>query len=202
LVGQVEYLSFLFPCLFFFSPAPFCCQSNLVRPADPEKSESLPQDLGRQRFAGTIVSNLCRQPSAFLGKLSMSTSKMKECKFCHEAVLEVAKKCRHCGKYLDGRSNVAGRDASTLDRMLTPVGRPVTAIAAGYLALFGFVPMFGLPFSIGALVCGLMALKTIKEDPELSGSGRAWFGIIAGSLMTLLGLLMIPVLVVFAPGRR
>ena len=99
--------------------------------------------------------------------------------------------------YLDGRRQNSGSDASSLDRMLTPVGRPASAILAGYLALFGILPLIGLPFSILALVCGLLALKAIKKDPDLSGSGRAWFGIILGSLMTLISLLFL-VFMVFA----
>lgn len=127
----------------------------------------------------------------------MSEAEMKECRFCHKEILAVAKKCRYCGKYLDGRSNAPGRDASTIDRMLMPVGRPVSAIAAGYLALFGILPLIGLPFSIAAVVCGITALKAIQRDPQLSGAGRAWFGIIVGGLMTLFGvgvLLMLAVM--------
>lgn len=129
-------------------------------------------------------------------------SEMKECRYCHEEILAIAKKCRYCGKYLDGRSNVAGRDAGTLDRMLLPVGRPVSSIAAGYCALFGVIPLLGLPFSIAAVVCGVVALNAIKKDPELSGSGRAWFGIILGGLMTLISVAMILVLIASAGARR
>ena len=132
----------------------------------------------------------------------MSEAEMKECRFCHEEILAVAKKCRYCGKYLDGRSNASGRDASTIDRMLIPVGRPVSAIAAGYLALFGILPLIGLPFSIGAIICGVVALKAIREDPQLSGAGRAWFGIIVGGLMTLLGIGVLMILAVAGVAHR
>ncbi len=72
-------------------------------------------------------------------------------------------------------------------------------------ALFGIIPMCGLPFSIAALVCGIVALKAIKKDPDLSGSGRAWFGVILGGLMTAISLIaLVMVLIVGAtqPNRR
>ena len=75
-----------------------------------------------------------------------------------------------------------------MERMLLPVGRPVSAIASGYLALFGIIPVFGLPFSVGAFITGIVALKTIKKDPRLSGSVRAWFGVIVGGVMTLISI--------------
>jgi hypothetical protein len=120
----------------------------------------------------------------------MSTAETKACPYCHEQILAVAKKCRYCGEYLDADLRRAHqKSAGNLDRMLLPVGRPISAIAAGYCALFGIIPMCGLPFAIAALVCGIVALKAIKADPDLSGSGRAWFGIILGGLMTVISLI-------------
>lgn len=63
---------------------------------------------------------------------------------------------------------------------MIPVGRSGWAIAAGYLGLFSVLGVFA-PF---AVACGVMGLRAIKKTPGLGGKGRAWFGIIAGGLMT------------------
>lgn len=121
----------------------------------------------------------------------MSSAEMRICPHCDEEIRAAAKKCRHCGEYLDDELERPRRKKEThgtVERMLVPVGRPISAIAAGYCALFGIVPGFGLPFSLAALICGIFALRAIKKNPDLSGSGRAWFGIIVGGLMTLLSI--------------
>ena len=72
-------------------------------------------------------------------------------------------------------------------RMILPIGRSAWAIAAGYLALFSILLVFA-PF---ALIAGVLGLREIKQKPELMGAGRAWFGVIMGTLFSIvLGILI------------
>jgi len=71
-----------------------------------------------------------------------------------------------------------GDDAAM--RLLLPVGRSGWAIAAGYLGLFSLLGIFA-PF---ALLTGILALFDIRRNPKKHGLGRAWFGIVMGTLGT------------------
>ena len=63
-------------------------------------------------------------------------------------------------------------------RLALPAGRSGWAIAAGYLGLLSLLGIFGPP----ALICGLLAIRDIRQHPEKHGLGRAWFGIVMGIL--------------------
>ena len=81
-----------------------------------------------------------------------------------------------------GAAATPARCPSGLDRFLVPVGRPASAIAAGYLGLFSLLPFFG----IIAIIVSLVAFRTLKRNPQLLGRGRAWFGLVMGIVTTVL----------------
>ncbi len=126
----------------------------------------------------------------------------RPCPYCGEMILAAAKKCRYCRDYLDPELRAAAGVPQGLDRLLTPEGTPASAIAAGYLGLFSVLPFFG----ILAIVFGIIALKKLNRNSLLPGRFRAWFGIVAGTAMTLLWL--VPVVMIaleaidVANGRR
>lgn len=70
---------------------------------------------------------------------------------------------------------------------LGPSGRSVWAIAAGYLGLCSIL-LIPAPFAVWT---GIQGLREIARKPGLGGKGRAIFGIVAGSLFSLLGLVII-----------
>jgi len=93
-------------------------------------------------------------------------------------------RCVQCQSVLQSERKVTVIDGgnSAGMRMLLPVGRSGLAIAAGYAGLFALLV---LPAPI-ALVLGVLAVRDIKQNPHKHGMGRAIFGIVAGTVGTLL----------------
>lgn len=120
-----------------------------------------------------------------------TAAETKTCPLCGESILAVAKKCRYCGEYLDPSARPRPERPGNIDSMMMPVGRPASAIAAGYLGLLALFPLVGVLFGVGGVITGGMALKQLNQNPELRGRGRAWFGIVAGGLFALVWVVMI-----------
>lgn len=105
------------------------------------------------------------------------------CDSCGAVNPTTAKFCWRCGKpvmYVAPPPVSNPADNAGM-RLVLPVGRSGLAIAAGYAGLFALA-MFPAPI---ALILGIAALNELKRKPELHGAGRAWFGIIMGTLGTI-----------------
>jgi len=117
---------------------------------------------------------------------------LKECPYCAEQILAVAMKCKHCGEYLDDElrdEERLSKSAGTLLRMVAPVEVSGKALVAGYLAFGAFIPLLGLLPGLAALFLGRAGLKEIERKPNLSGKGRAWFGIVMGIISIIMAVI-------------
>lgn len=71
-------------------------------------------------------------------------------------------------------------------RLVLPVGRSAWAVAAGYAGLFAII-IFPAPI---AIILGVVAIIDIQGHPERHGMGRAVFALIAGTIGTVILLVM------------
>lgn len=111
--------------------------------------------------------------------------------FCKECGAQIANPkaviCVQCGASLVDAPQSAQSYNGVLSAIV-PINRPVSAIFAGYLGLFS---LFISPLGIIAIIVGIVALGTLKKHPEMLGRGRAWFGIIAGAIGTVVLLVIL-----------
>lgn len=82
-------------------------------------------------------------------------------------------------------ARVVAADDPTLEWLL-PVNRSWQSIVAGYVGLFALVVWVLGPVSIALGVLGLRRARTGGH-----GSGRAWFGVVAGVLGCVFGVLFL-----------
>jgi len=66
------------------------------------------------------------------------------------------------------------------------------AIAALTLSMISFVQLLGLEKSITAIVFGILALKSIRQDDSQKGKNFALIGIVLGLIYTVFALVMLP----------
>jgi ribosomal protein L40E len=128
---------------------------------------------------------------------------MKICPFCQAEIQAAAHKCRHCGEWLDEEYADLRRKSPDLGddvgmRLLLPVGRSGWAIAAGYL---GLISVLCVPSPL-ALIAGILAIREMRRDPKKHGMGRAVFGIIMGSVGTVLLVIFVAALIMESWKRR
>jgi hypothetical protein len=104
-----------------------------------------------------------------------------QCGFCGALMPQDTPACTQCGRPMIVQAQFIPQQKLGEDlgmRMLLPVGRSVWAILAGYAGLFS-VLCLPAPF---ALLFGVLAVRDIKRHPDRHGMGRAIFGIVMGSL--------------------
>jgi hypothetical protein len=101
------------------------------------------------------------------------------CPTCGKPNQDKASSCAACGAPMPGSHTVADELG-----LLIPVKVNFWAFISGYLGLFSLLIVFG-PL---ALVTGIVGLQQLRRNPGQRGRGRAWFGIIMGTLASLVAL--------------
>lgn len=106
------------------------------------------------------------------------------CRRCGKEINPKAAMCVHCNSPVSERFRplTNNRPPDSWTKAMLPIGRSGYAIAAGYLGLLSVLGVFG-PF---AILFGVMALYDIGRHPEKSGKGRAVFGIVMGTVFTII----------------
>ena len=73
---------------------------------------------------------------------------------------------------------------------LIPTKNP-PALMAYYIGIFSLLPCFSIILGPVAAILGIIGLKKVKENPELSGTVHAWIGVVLGSLTFFANLFVI-----------
>ena len=109
----------------------------------------------------------------------------KACPYCGKTILAAAKKCKHCGEFLDGLSRQVMQPAPlysgrtpTRTTQHSSAGRG-KAIASLVLGLVGLL-VFGIITGIIAIALGCSARNDMRATGNYDASGMATAGIVLG----------------------
>jgi hypothetical protein len=118
------------------------------------------------------------------------------CPQCGTQDAEGSYRCTNCGFELRRVTPAAATPPTTTTSSGIDVVIPyknVAALTAYYLGVFSIG--CGLVLGLPALILGIIGLKHAAQHPEAHGKVHAWIGIVLGSFMTLISLVLIALLV-------
>lgn len=112
-------------------------------------------------------------------------SDTRACPVCGETILAVARKCKHCGEYLDGPPGGAAaapagphKEGYGGAEYVVPMMKNGWALAARILAYFAFLPGLGFFAAVPAIILGILGLSYCKRNPGSLGRGSSIFAIV------------------------
>jgi hypothetical protein len=113
------------------------------------------------------------------------------CTQCGSEIPDQAAFCSSCGQsQWAGDNHGPSRSEQSL-KWLVPINVSPYAVVSCYSGLFGFLFCILVVPSLLAIVMGVLALSDLKKNPHLSGKGRAWFGLVTGSLSLVIALIIL-----------
>ncbi|HEV8482495.1 MAG TPA: DUF4190 domain-containing protein [Blastocatellia bacterium] len=112
------------------------------------------------------------------------------CQNCGNENVDYARFCLTCGAPFQPQQLVQPPQPKIGDdpwmRALLPVGKAPLAVIAGWVGLLSLIccPILG-PV---AMVLSVVAIVDLNRNPDKRGKGRAIFGVVAGSIATLIAI--------------
>jgi hypothetical protein len=118
------------------------------------------------------------------------------CTGCGLEINDRAPSCFKCGTINPAVAPPAAREGDPLADpalgLILPVGRSPLSVIAGYLGLLSFLVGCLAPIALGVSIA---AIVDLKRHPEKRGMGRAVFGLVCGTFVTV-GMLVVLILAV------
>ena len=65
------------------------------------------------------------------------------------------------------------------------------SLASYYCGVFSLIPVLGLLLGVVAIVLGILGWRDYRRNPEIRGQVHCWVGMIIGSIVVLIHLLLI-----------